>query len=74
MAIHFKRRCSIVELTPALRAFAHTFHQAPNDADDLVQETLVKALNAFERFEPIRIDLVLPGSKTSSAATTDRWS
>ncbi|MEZ2330678.1 sigma-70 family RNA polymerase sigma factor [Mesorhizobium sp. RCC_202] len=43
---------SIVELIPALRAFARTFYQASNDADDLVQETLLKALKAFESFEP----------------------
>jgi RNA polymerase sigma-70 factor (ECF subfamily) len=43
---------SIVELIPALRAFARTFYRNPNDADDLVQDTLVKALNAFESFEP----------------------
>ncbi|MER8433642.1 sigma-70 family RNA polymerase sigma factor [Mesorhizobium caraganae] len=41
-----------MELIPALRAFARTFYGAPNDADDLVQETLVKALKAFESFEP----------------------
>ena len=43
---------SIVELIPALRAFARTFYRNPTDADDLVQDTLVKALNAFESFEP----------------------
>jgi RNA polymerase sigma factor (sigma-70 family) len=35
-----------------LRAFARTFCRNPTDADDLVQDTLVKALNAFESFEP----------------------
>lgn len=43
---------SIVELLPALRAFARTFYRDPNDADDLVQDTLVKALRSFESFEP----------------------
>src|SRR4051812_14576769 len=43
---------SVVELIPALRAFARTFYRNPTDADDLVQDTLVKALNAFESFEP----------------------
>ncbi|HEV2503743.1 MAG TPA: sigma-70 family RNA polymerase sigma factor [Mesorhizobium sp.] len=43
---------SIVELVPAFRAFARTFCRNPNDADDLVQETLVKALNSFDSFEP----------------------
>jgi RNA polymerase sigma factor (sigma-70 family) len=41
----------IVGLIPALRAFARTFHQSPSDADDLVQETLVKALSNIDRFE-----------------------
>ena len=43
---------SVVDLIPALRAFARTFYRNPNDADDLVQDTLVKALNAFDTFEP----------------------
>ena len=34
----------VVELIPALRAFARTFCQRPEEADDLVQETLTKAL------------------------------
>lgn len=41
----------IVELIPALRAFSRRFHRNSNDADDLVQETLVKALGNIERFE-----------------------
>jgi RNA polymerase sigma-70 factor (ECF subfamily) len=41
----------IVELIPALRAFSRRFHRNTNDADDLVQETLVKALGNIERFE-----------------------
>lgn len=43
---------TIVDLIPALRAFARTFYRNPNDADDLVQDTLVKALNAFDTYEP----------------------
>ena len=43
---------SIVELIPALRAFARTFYRNTTDADDLVQETLMKAMNAFDSFEP----------------------
>src|SRR4051812_748331 len=35
---------SIVELIPALRAFARTFCRDVSDADDLVQETLTKGL------------------------------
>lgn len=41
----------IVELLPALHAFSRRFHRNANDADDLVQETLVKALGNLERFE-----------------------
>jgi RNA polymerase sigma factor (sigma-70 family) len=43
---------SIVELLPALRAFARTFYRDPTDADDLVQDTLLKALKSFDSFEP----------------------
>ncbi|GAA4531644.1 sigma-70 family RNA polymerase sigma factor [Chelativorans composti] len=41
----------IVELIPALRAFARTFCRDINDADDLVQETLVKGLSHLHQFE-----------------------
>ena len=41
----------IVELIPALRAFARTFHRNANDADDLVQETLTKALANLSQFD-----------------------
>lgn len=40
----------VVELIPALRAFARTFTLDPNDADDLVQETLVRALRSLDSF------------------------
>ncbi len=43
---------SIVDLIPALRAFARTFYRQPSDADDLVQETLLKALKSFDSFQP----------------------
>src|SRR4051812_12506093 len=43
---------SIVELIPALRGFARTFCRAPEDADDLVQESLVKGLANLDKFEP----------------------
>lgn len=39
-------------MIPALRAFARTFYRNPTDADDLVQDTLMKALNSFDSFEP----------------------
>lgn len=45
-------RADIVKLIPALRAFARSFHREPADADDLVQETLVKALASIDQFEP----------------------
>jgi RNA polymerase sigma-70 factor (ECF subfamily) len=43
---------SVVDLIPALRAFARTFCRVPDDADDLVQETLTKALGNLDKFEP----------------------
>jgi RNA polymerase sigma factor (sigma-70 family) len=43
---------SIVELIPALRAFARTFYRDPDNADDLVQETLTKGLANIDKFEP----------------------
>ncbi len=42
----------IVELIPALRAFARTFCRDVEDADDLVQETLTRALRSIHQFEP----------------------
>ena len=44
-------QAQIVQLVPALRAFARRFCRDPNDADDLVQDTLVKALSHLEQFE-----------------------
>jgi RNA polymerase sigma factor (sigma-70 family) len=45
-------RSEVVRLIPALRAFARTFCKNTTDADDLVQETLVKAIANIEKFEP----------------------
>jgi RNA polymerase sigma-70 factor (ECF subfamily) len=42
----------IVTLIPALRAFSRGFHRNADDADDLVQETLQKALSSLETFAP----------------------
>ncbi len=42
----------MVELIPALRAFARSFCRNASDADDLVQETLAKAIANLDRFEP----------------------
>lgn len=41
----------LVRLIPALRAFARTFYREPNEADDLVQETLIKGLTNINRYE-----------------------
>ena len=41
----------IIDLIPALRAFARTLHRHPSDADDLVQETLVKAIANIGQYE-----------------------
>jgi len=43
---------NVVALTPALRAFAFRFCQSKDDIDDLVQETLLKALRYRYKFEP----------------------
>lgn len=43
---------SIVALIPALRAFSRTFCKDPNDADDLVQETLTKGITSIHQFKP----------------------
>jgi len=40
----------VVELIPALRAFARTFHNNQEDADDLVQETLIRAINSIDQY------------------------
>jgi RNA polymerase sigma factor (sigma-70 family) len=42
---------NIVDLIPALRAFARTFCRSQTDADDLVQETLTKGLANLDKFE-----------------------
>lgn len=42
----------IVSLIPALRAFARTFISNRDAADDLVQETLTKALKSIHQFRP----------------------
>jgi RNA polymerase sigma factor (sigma-70 family) len=45
-------RADVVELIPALRAFARTFYRDPDAADDLVQDTLTKAIGKIHQFEP----------------------
>jgi RNA polymerase sigma-70 factor (ECF subfamily) len=42
----------VVQLIPALRAFASRFYRSETDIEDLVQETLTKALANIDKFEP----------------------
>ncbi|WP_183317494.1 sigma-70 family RNA polymerase sigma factor [Chelatococcus caeni] len=52
-ARHDRRRGDeVVALIPALRAFARGFCRDRNDADDLVQETLARAIGRIDQFEP----------------------
>jgi RNA polymerase sigma-70 factor (ECF subfamily) len=45
-------RDDVVGLIPALRAFAWSLSHNGSDADDLVQETLIKAWSHRDKFEP----------------------
>ena len=45
-------RDSVVSLIPALRAFAWSLSHNSADADDLVQDTLIKAWTHRDKFEP----------------------
>lgn len=45
-------QAEIVQLIPALRAFARSFCKEPSEADDLVQETLTRALSSIHQFRP----------------------
>ena len=49
---HERDDTEIVELIPALRAFARTFYRNAADADDLVQETLTKGIANIDKFTP----------------------
>ncbi len=42
----------VLTLIPALRAFAWSLCRETTEADDLVQETLLKALSNIEKFQP----------------------
>lgn len=50
MATHKQIEAELVELIPQLRAFARSFHRDPARADDLVQETVLKAWTNVEKF------------------------
>ncbi|KQQ55322.1 MULTISPECIES: sigma-70 family RNA polymerase sigma factor [Rhizobium/Agrobacterium group] len=52
MAAEFSIQQELVALIPALRRFASRFHRSTTDADDLVQDTLLKALKALPSFTP----------------------
>jgi RNA polymerase sigma-70 factor, ECF subfamily len=43
-------QAEIVSLLPALKSFARRFERGENDADDLVQETLSRALGHMDQF------------------------
>jgi RNA polymerase sigma factor (sigma-70 family) len=43
---------SVVRLMPALKAFARTLSRNSADADDLVQETVLRTLKNFDSFQP----------------------
>lgn len=45
-------RDGLVEALQSLRAFARTFHRDPARAEDLVQETMLKAWSKREQFQP----------------------
>ncbi len=45
-------RDSVISMIPALRAFAWSLCRNGADADDLVQDTLIKAWSNRDRFEP----------------------
>src|SRR5258707_60579 len=45
-------RDDVVALIPCLRAFAWSLSHNASDADDLVQEALIKAWSHREKFEP----------------------
>jgi RNA polymerase sigma-70 factor, ECF subfamily len=45
-------RSQFVALLPALRSFARGFYPNPDEADDLVQETLGRALGGLHTFTP----------------------
>lgn len=49
---HFEVRSRIVECLPHLRRFARSLTPSLGQADDMVQETILRALTAAEQFTP----------------------
>ena len=47
-----REEAEVIRLIPALRVFARSFYYDTNDADDLVQETLTKAISKIHQFTP----------------------
>lgn len=45
-------RTQVLQFMPALRAFARSLTRNRTEADDLVQETLLKALSNMDKFDP----------------------
>jgi RNA polymerase sigma factor (sigma-70 family) len=43
---------TVIDFIPALRAFAWVLCRRQQDVDDLVQETLAKAISGFGRYQP----------------------
>lgn len=50
--VAFDLRTQVLGLLPALRAFARSLTRNRTEADDLVQETLLKALSNIDKFDP----------------------
>ncbi|NDW32754.1 sigma-70 family RNA polymerase sigma factor [Salipiger sp. PrR007] len=51
VADKIQNEINVVQYIPALRAYAWTLTRAQQDVDDLVQETLMKAIANIERFQ-----------------------
>ena len=51
VASHGRVETDVVQLIPALRSFARRFERRPEEADDLVQETLLRAIANIDKFE-----------------------